>query len=56
MALLQRSRTHFNDHRPHQGRSQLAPNDDSTVIPMPATRIQRRQAIGGLITEYLKAS
>jgi hypothetical protein len=63
--LLDRSHTerilrdyvrHFNDHRPHQGRNQLAPNDDPTVIPLPATRVQRRQAVGGLINEYLAAS
>jgi putative transposase len=47
---------HFNEHRPHQGRSQLAPNDDPTVILLPATRIERRQAVGGLINEYLAAS
>jgi hypothetical protein len=47
---------HFNEHRPHQGRSQLAPNDDPTVIPLPATRIERRQAVGGLINEYRRAS
>jgi hypothetical protein len=41
---------------PTRGRSQLAPNDDPTVIPLPATRIGRRQAVGGLINEYLKAS
>ncbi len=26
---------HFNNHRPHQGRHQLAPHDDSTVTPLP---------------------
>ncbi|MGI5239344.1 hypothetical protein [Dactylosporangium sp. CA-139066] len=63
--LLDRSHTekilrdyvrHFNDHRPHQGRNQLAPNDDPTVIPLSATRVQRRHAVGGLIYEYLAAS
>ncbi len=47
---------HFNDHRPHQGRDQLAPNDDPTVIPLPPARIERRQAVAGLINEYRRAS
>lgn len=46
---------HFNDHRPHQGRGQLAPNDASTVIPLPAARIERRKAVAGLIHEYRRA-
>ncbi|WP_262985479.1 transposase [Streptomyces antnestii] len=47
---------HFNGHRPHQGRNQLAPLDDPNVIPLPAARIERRQAVSGLINEYRKAS
>jgi putative transposase len=47
---------HFNSHRPHQGRNQLAPNDDPNVIPLPAARIERRQAVAGLINEYHRAS
>jgi hypothetical protein len=37
---------------PHQGRNQLAPNGDPAVIPLPPARIERRQAIAGLIHEY----
>ncbi|WP_405885548.1 MULTISPECIES: integrase core domain-containing protein [unclassified Streptomyces] len=47
---------HFNSHRPHQGRNQLAPNDDPSVIPLPTARIERRQAVAGLINEYHRAS
>ncbi|MGW3131093.1 integrase core domain-containing protein [Streptomyces sp. NPDC001123] len=47
---------HFNRHRPHQGRGQLAPLDDANVIPLPAARIERRQAVAGLINEYHRAS
>jgi putative transposase len=47
---------HFNGHRPHQGRDQLAPLDDPNVIPLPAARIQRRQAVAGLINQYYRAS
>ncbi|WP_240364023.1 transposase [Streptomyces sp. RLB3-6] len=47
---------HFNAHRPHQGRNQLAPHDDPNIIPLPAARIERRQAIAGLINEYRQAS
>jgi hypothetical protein len=47
---------HFNGHRPHQGRNQLAPHDDPNVIPLPAAQIERRQAVSGLINEYRQAS
>ncbi|WP_243980863.1 transposase [Streptomyces sp. NEAU-YJ-81] len=40
---------HFNSHRPHQGRDQLAPSDNPNVIPLPAARIKRRQAVAGFI-------
>lgn len=40
---------HFNAHRPHQGRNQLAPLDDPRVIPLPTVQPQRRQAVAGLI-------
>ncbi|MGW7002974.1 integrase core domain-containing protein [Streptomyces sp. NPDC054933] len=47
---------HFNGHRPHQGLDQFAPHDDPNVIPLPSPRIERRQAVAGLINEYLQAS
>src|SRR4051794_3882384 len=43
---------HFNDHRPHQGRSLRTPlHDPSKVIDMTA-RIHRRRTVTGLISEY----
>ncbi|KAK1186444.1 integrase core domain-containing protein [Streptomyces sp. NBS 14/10] len=54
--LLHDYTRHFNSHRPHQGRNQLAPFDDPKVIPLPTTRIKRRQAVTGLINEYHRAS
>ncbi|MCQ8832109.1 transposase [Streptomyces samsunensis] len=47
---------HFNSHRPHQGRDQLAPSDNPNVIPLPTARIKRRQAVASLINEYHRAS
>ncbi|MFI8308948.1 integrase core domain-containing protein [Streptomyces sp. NPDC085927] len=47
---------HFNHHRLHQGRQQLAPLDDPNVLPLPTTRIRRRRAVAGLINEYHPAS
>jgi putative transposase len=47
---------HFNGHRPHQGRNQFALLDDPNVITLPAARIERRQAVAGLISEYRQAS
>jgi transposase InsO family protein len=47
---------HFNDHRPHQGRSLRPPlHDPSKVIDM-AARIRRRTAVTGLINEYHRAA
>jgi putative transposase len=48
--------THFNNHRPHQGRDQLAPSDNPDVIPFPTYRIRRRPAVAGLINEYRPAA
>jgi putative transposase len=47
---------HFNNHRPHQGRHQLAPNDDPTIIRLPPPRVERHHAVTGLINEYHRAS
>jgi putative transposase len=54
--LLHDYTRHFNSHRPHQGRNQLAPLDDPNVIPLPTARIERREAVTGLINEYHRAS
>jgi putative transposase len=54
--ILQEYAAHFNRHRPHQGRNQLAPLDDPNVIPIPAAPVERRQAVAGLINEYHRAS
>jgi transposase InsO family protein len=53
--ILQDYVRHFNGHRPHRARQQLAPLDDPTVVPLPAARIERRQAVAGLIDEYRRA-
>jgi putative transposase len=37
--ILHEYARHFNGHRPHQGRDQLAPLDDPNVLPLPAARI-----------------
>ena len=47
---------HFNSHRPHQGRDQLAPSDDPDVIPFPTFRSRRCPAVAGLINEYRPAA
>jgi hypothetical protein len=54
--ILHEHAAHFNRHRPHQGRDQLAPLDDPNVIAYPAARIERRKAVAGLINEYHRAS
>ena len=51
---------HYNAGRSHQGAGLglRAPNDPNNVIPFPTPpeRIQRRQRLGGLISEYRNAA
>jgi putative transposase len=47
---------HYNDHRPHQALGQRPPlRGPGHGIDVTA-RIERRQAIGGLISEYRRAA
>jgi len=47
---------HFNEHRPHQGRSLRPPlHNPGDVINMTA-RINRRKTVTGLISEYRRAA
>jgi putative transposase len=47
---------HYNDHRPHQGRQQQAPNDQPDRVVNLAVLVQRRPVLGGLINEYHRAA
>ena len=51
---------HYNTGRSHQGKGMnlRAPDDDPDVIafPVPASRIQRRARLAGLINEYWQAA
>jgi hypothetical protein len=47
---------HFNEHRPHQGLDQRAPDDDPAA-PIPSgLPIRRRRVLGGVINEYRRAA
>jgi hypothetical protein len=53
--LLAIYQDHYNDHRPHQTRSQLPPNSDqhpATVHDLHARQVHRTRILGGLINEY----
>jgi putative transposase len=47
---------HYNAHRPHQARQQRPPSHDSDQSIDVTARIQRSQAVGGLINEYRRAA
>ncbi|WP_446220123.1 integrase core domain-containing protein [Micromonospora sp. IBHARD004] len=52
--------THYNDHRPHQGRRQHPPNatdvPPSPVADLTAARVRRRKILNGLINEYAQVA
>ena len=47
---------HYNDHRPHQGLNQESPRRQSSQTTDITIRIERRQVLGGLISEYRRAA
>jgi transposase len=53
--LLATYRRHYNDHRPHQARHQLAPNtaqQSATIHHLDAHHVHRTRILDGLINEY----
>jgi transposase InsO family protein len=46
---------HYNGHRPHQSRQQNPPRQPGRVVDITA-RIERKQVLSGLISEYRRAS
>jgi putative transposase len=46
---------HCNRHRPHQGLQQQAPQQPGRAVDI-AARIERRQVLSGLISEYRRAA
>ena len=47
---------HYNDHRPHQSREQRPPLHKPGETIDATARIERRQAVQGLISEYRRAA
>ena len=56
ITVLREYTAHYNDHRPHRALAQRPPNRPSASNPPAATKIQRRQILGGLINEYAQAA
>lgn len=55
-SVLARFEEHYNGHRPHQGREQLAPDDAPDRVVDLTAEIRRRTVLGGLIKEYDRAA
>jgi putative transposase len=47
---------HYNGHRPHQGLQQEPPQRQSSQTTDITARIERRQVLGGLISEYRRVA
>jgi putative transposase len=59
LAVLGEYLTHYNEHRPHQGRGQRPPDSDTLptpVIDLGTVRVRRRKVVHGLINEYERAA
>ena len=55
--LLEEYIEHYNEHRPHRGIGQRAPNDTNNVTPIqPDHRIERTTTCNGLINQYQPAA
>jgi transposase InsO family protein len=51
--------THYNEHRPHQGRDQRPPATTDTgpaIVDLASARVRRRKILNGLISEYSQAA
>ena len=54
--ILAGFQTHYNGHRPHQGRQQLPPNHSAHRVIDPTSKIHRKPVLGGLINECHRAA
>ena len=55
-SILAEYARHYNGHRPHQGLQQEPPQRQSSQTVDITARIERRQVLGGLISEYRRAA
>jgi transposase InsO family protein len=55
-SILTEYARHYNGHRPHQGLQQEPPQRQASQTTDITARIERRQALGGLISEYRRAA
>jgi hypothetical protein len=58
-AALDEYVAHYNEHRPHRGKSLRPPGADGIPPPVAADttlEIRRRRVLGGLISEYERAA
>jgi hypothetical protein len=59
LAVLGEYLTHYNGHRPHQGRGQRPPDRQTLpppVMDLDARRVRRHKVLGGLVNEYSQAA
>jgi putative transposase len=59
LTVLREYLTHYNGHRPHQGRSQRPPDRDTlpaAVADLDTQRVRRKTVLHGLINEYQQAA